>query len=179
MSRKQSMAKIRMLAWCCLAVFGLALAAAPAWAAAPVTVKVEVTMSGAPSAVLPAGDDPKHTVGMGKSKGEAIFSDGRKAQYSNVYFMDIYLGKYAKTWGYTKMVFKKGEWLFFKWDAAFVGRDKAGKPVFAGTGKLIKGTGVYKGIKGTVKFKNRQLPPSKELPKGGTGASAVITYTLP
>ena len=93
--------------------------------------------------------------------------------------MDLYRGKFAKAWGYTKMKFKDGSWLFFEWKAAFAGRDKAGNPTMAGTGKIIKGAGAYKGIKGTAKFRNKRLPPSKEFPKGGTEANAVFTYTLP
>ena len=160
----------------CVGILALADAAP---AAGPIVVKAQVIMTGPPAATLPAGDDPGHTVGMGQRRGMATFSDGRKADYSNVFFMDYFQGKFANTWGYTKMQFGDGSWLFFKWDAAFAGRDQAGRPTFAGTGKLLQGTGPYEGIQGSVKFKNQQIPPNKEYPQGATRADAEITYTLP
>ena len=177
--RKSGPRRIISLLIALAAMAATGLAAAPAQAAAPVTVKVKVLMSGPPVKFIPAGDDKAHTVGMGQRTGKAVFSDGRKADYSNVFTMDLYRGKFAKAWGYTKMLFKDGAWLFFEWKAAFAGRDKAGNPFMKGTGELLKGTGPYKGIKGSVTFSNRRIMPGKEFPKGGTEANAVITYTLP
>jgi hypothetical protein len=162
-----------------LAVFAISMIAVPAQAAAPVTVKVKILMSGPPIKYVPAGDDKAHMLGIAQRTGKAVFSDGRKADYSNAFFLDLYRGQYAKAQGYTKMKFKEGSWLFFEWKAAFVGRDKDGNPMMAGTGKILKGAGAYQGIKGTAKFKNRRLPPSKEFPKGATEANAEFTYTLP
>lgn len=142
-------------------------------------VEVTATFSGPAPTVLPAGDNKAHTVGLGQRAGKAVFSDGRKAKYSNVFFMDLYRGKSVSLWGYTKMLFKDGAWLFFKWNSQFAGRDEVGKPMFKGTGTILEGTGPYQGIKGTVKFRNRKVPPSKEFPKGATEAKAVFTYTLP
>ncbi len=152
----------------------LAATPAVALAAKDVTVDAKVTMSGPSPTMLPAGDDPGHIVGLGKRAGEAVFSDGRKAKYSNVFFMDFQKGKSAAVWGYTKMVFGDGDWLYFKWDSTVVGRDENG-PLMAGKGTILSGAGTYKGIKGAVKFKNRKLPG----PDRVTEASAVFTYTLP
>lgn len=157
----------------------IGLGASPVLGATPVTVKVKVLMSGPPVKFVPAGVDKAHMVGIGQYKGKALFSDGRKAEYSNVFFFDLYRGKFAKALGYTKMTFKDGSWLFFKWDSAFIGRDKAGNPMMAGTGIIQRGGGAYEGIQGTAKFKNRRIPPNKDFPKGGTEANAEFTYTLP
>ena len=162
-----------------LAALGVSLATASALAATPTTVKVKVLMTGPPIKFIPAGDDRAHMVGMAQRKGKATFSDGRKADYGNVFTLDLYRGKFAKAWGYTKMVFQDGSWLFFEWKAAVTGRDKAGNPTMAGTGKILKGHGAYQGIKGTAKFTNRRIPPNKEFPQGATEANAVLTYTLP
>ena len=151
----------------------------PAHAAKTTTVEATVTFSGPRPTMLPGGDDENHLVGLGQRTGEAVFSDGRNAKYSNVFFMDLYRGKSVTIWGYTKMLFKDGSWFFFKWDSQFAGRDEAGKPMYKGTGTILKGTGRYQGIEGTAKFRNRQLPPSKEHPKGATEAKVQFTYTLP
>ncbi len=151
----------------------------PAHAAKTTTVKATVTFSGPKTTLLPAGDDKAHMVGLGQRTGEAVFDHGEKAKYSNVFFMDLYRGKSVSIWGYTKIVFKDGSWFFFKWDSKFFGRDEAGKPMFKGTGTILKGAGLYQGIQGTVIYQNRQLPPSKDHPKGATEAKAEFTYTLP
>lgn len=161
------------------AIFLLGLAQAPALAAEPVTVQVKVTMSGPPATMLPVGDDDNHSLGLGRRQGEAVFGDGRKAAYSNVYIIDLFRGRHLKAWGYTKMAFPDGSWIFFKWESEFAGPDERGEPTMRGTGELRKGTGPYQGIKGKVAFTNRRLPPGDKLPRGGTLAEAVLTYTLP
>jgi len=159
-------------------LFSLSMAPAQA-TSRTTTVEVTTILSGPPATMLPAGDNQAHTVGMGQRRGKAVFSDGRKADYSNVFFMDLYRGRGVTAWGYTKMLFKDGSWMFLKWDSEYAGRDEAGKPMMEGTGTILEGTGPYKGIKGTATFKNTQLPPSKEYPKGARQAKAVFTYTLP
>lgn len=138
------------------------------------TVDVRVVLSGPNPTMLPAGDDENHMVGLGRREGEAVFSDGRKAKYSNIFVVDWYKGKSAAMWGYTKMLFNEGSWLFFKWDSAVVGADENG-PVGKGKGTILKGTGPYEGIKGTAEFTNRRLKD----PPGAAEAKAVLTYTLP
>jgi len=157
----------------------LSPAVTPAHAAETTTVEAIATFSGPKATMLPAGDDKSHLIGLGQRSGKAVFSDGRIAKYSNVFFMDWFQGKSMSVTGYTKMVFKDDSWLYFKWDSEFAGRDEVGKPIFTGHGTILKGTGPYQGIKGKVKFQNRQLPPSDEYPKGATEAKAVFTYTLP
>ena len=157
----------------------LAPSGTPAHAGKTTTVEATVILSGPPATMLPAGDDKAHLVGLGQRTGKAVLSDGRKAEYSNVFFMDLYRGKGVSVWGYSKMLFQDGSWLFIKWDSEFAGRDKAGNPIMQGTGTISKGTGQYEGIKGTAKFNNRQLPPGKEYPKGARQAKALLTYTLP
>ena len=151
----------------------------PAHAAKTTTVNATVTFSGPKTTLLPAGDEKAHMVGLGQRTGTAVFENGEKANYSNVFFMDWYRGKSISIWGYTKIAFKDGSWFFFKWDSKFFGRDDAGKPMFQGTGTILKGAGLYQGIQGTVKYRNRQIPPSNEHPKGATEAKAEFTYTLP
>lgn len=153
--------------------------AAPALAGKAVTVQIKVLMSGPQAETQPAGDDKNHYVGMGQRKGRAEFSDGRNADYSNVFLMDIFRGQYSRAWGYTKMAFNDTSFIFFKWDAEFAGFDEDGNPSMAGKGVLLKGTGDYGGIKGTVNFKNNRMQPNDEFPHGGTEARAVLTYTLP
>ena len=162
--------------FCVLTMIATALLfrlAAVSDAAGSTTVKVKVIMSGPEPTMLPAGDDEGHFLGLGQRTGEAVFSDGRKAKYSNVFVVDFQRGKSAPMWGYTKMVFEDGSWLFFKWESAVVGRDETG-PIGKGTGTILKGAGQYKGINGKVVFTNRVL----KVPPGHTEANAELTYTI-
>ncbi len=162
-----------------MAWFGTTCPVAPALADKTTTVDITVVLSGPPATLLPAGDVDNHTVGMGQKQGKAVFSDGRQADYSNVYYLDWYRGQSAAMTGYSKMVFGDDAWIFIKWDSRFTGLDDAGNPVLEGVGTLVKGTGTYQGIEGTVKFINRQLPPSTEHPKGARQVKAAMTYRLP
>jgi hypothetical protein len=158
---------------CCLGLARSASADTP-----PLTVKVKATYSGPEATMLPAGDNPGHLVGLGQRQGKAVFSDGRQAAYSNVFFLDLRRGVGADAMGYTRMVFPGGDWIFFKWESRAVDRDQHG-PILEGQGTLLRGSGAYEGIKGTAKFSSRVLPPTPEHPKGQTEAEAELTYTLP
>lgn len=161
------------------ATAGLLPPGARAEAAGTSTVQIKAVIWGPPPQVLPVGDDVNnHFIGLGRRTGEAVFSDGRKADYSNVFTFDARRGKGSTARGYTKMVFKDGNWLFFKWTSAVVGRDKNGS-LSKGEGTIVQGTGPYKGIKGVAKFTGRQLPPDAAHPKGASESTAVLTYTLP
>lgn len=128
---------------------------------------------------IPAGDDEEHVVGVGSSFGRAEFSDGRKAIYRNVHFLDLHPGKYADVWGYTKISFSQESWMYIKWESKIAGLDKNGKPLFSGLGSILKGSGDYKGIKGNVKYNNYLISPTEEFPKGARESHATFTYTLP
>lgn len=169
------------LAWIMVFVawFGTACPVAPAQEDKTTTVDITVVLSGPPATLLPAGDVDTHTVGLGQKQGKALFSDGRQADYSNVFYLDWYRGQSATMTGYSKMVFSDDAWIFIKWDSRFTGLDDAGNPVLEGVGTLMKGTGPYQGIEGTVKFINRQLPPNSDHPKGARQAKATMIYRLP
>ncbi len=46
-----------------------------------ITVEATVTLSGPQPTTLPAGYNDAHVVGLGQRTGNAVFSDGRKAEY--------------------------------------------------------------------------------------------------
>jgi hypothetical protein len=144
-----------------------------------ITVEATVILSGPKPITLPAGDGDSHVVGLGQRTGKAVFSDGRKAEYSNVYFLDLDPGKTVSVWGYTKMLFKDGSWIFIKWESQITGLDPAGEPLFEGVGNILEGTGQYHGIQGTVKYNNWRIPPDNDFPMGARKSKAVFTYTLP
>lgn len=143
------------------------------------TAKMKITLSGPRATTMPVGDNPAHFMGIFKGTGTAVFSDGQKAQYQAVMTMDVFRGSFADSQGYSKFTFKDGSVVFSKWQSSFSGLDKAGRPTFQGKGKLIKGTGRFQGIQGTIAFISSMMPPDKEHPNGYTGSEAVWNYTLP
>jgi len=144
-----------------------------------ITVELSVTLSGPRPTILPAGDNKEHSIGIGNKSGKAIFSDGQQADYRNVYYFDLFRGKGVSFLGYTKLSFEDNSWIFIKWESEYAGNDKSGNPMLNGTGKIIEGSGKYKGIIGTANFFNWAIPPNKDLPGGGRKVKATLCYRLP
>lgn len=84
------MASTALMIGICLA---LASSVTPTYASKTTSVEATVIFSGPPPTMLPAGDEETHLAGLGKRTGKATVSDGRKAEYSNAFFMDWYRGK--------------------------------------------------------------------------------------
>lgn len=162
-----------------MAALCLAPASAGAKDSKATTVKMKVISSGPPATKLPVGDDPGHTIGITQVTGTATLSDGQKAKYQAVMASDIYIGWFAKSWGYSKLTFKDGSTVITKWKSAFTGTNKAGNYIFKGGGAIEKGTGAYFGIKGKLTFAGLIFPPDKGHPTGYLDSDAVWTYTLP
>jgi len=52
-------------------------------------------------------------------------------------------------------------------------------PLIKGEGKYTKGTGRFKGIKGTISFTGRYITPYSKETKGDMYIEVTSTYTLP
>jgi hypothetical protein len=123
------------------------------------------------------GDVDEHYLILHKRGALCVFENGEVATYSNnVSTIDLVKGE-GSFITYTTMNFPDGSTISTKGQGA-VTRGSGGQwGQFAS--EIIKGTGRFEGIKGTVSGKLKYLPVEKEEagPKGfGEGT---ITYTLP
>jgi hypothetical protein len=101
-----------------------------------------------------------------------VFDNGEVASQSCVITGDSIKG-YGSSLRYSTMTFSD--------DSTIIIKEQVTRTETAGVskGEIIKGTGRFKGIKGTVTAKGRLLPVEKdEVGPKGIGEST-ITYTLP
>jgi hypothetical protein len=118
-----------------------------------------------------------HIVGMFERRGLDIFEDGTVAVYKQMGSMDGW-DTGATCQGYTELSFEDGSTIIYK----FQGSEdtKTGElPRLKGEGTFIKGTGRFRGIKGTLKFTGRYYTSLDDDNKGAAIFEIVATYTLP
>jgi hypothetical protein len=127
---------------------------------------------------LPVGDEDGHVIGIQHREGNAVFNNGETVKYSFVGNFDIPNGKEGKANGYTKLDFEDGSLIMLSWTSKLPWANGE-LPSNKGQGTIIKGTGRFKGIKGTSVFSGRQLQPASQDPKFTAVANVTLTYTLP
>lgn len=167
---------VLVLTLTCIACFGLVTSSVIAETTASLDVKVVNYILSTSN--FTAGDDPGHFIGTGQREGEASFSNGETARYSNVFTYDVYLGKALPSKGYTKFLFNDGSWFALSWECVTV-MDKDGLPLSKGEGIIIKGDGRYKGIKGKAVFSGKEQKPAAQDPRRTAFMNATVNYTLP
>lgn len=120
-----------------------------------------------------------HIVGTYKRQGLCLFKNGEVASYTQMGTMDADDVKGGDHDGYYELKFEDGSSFIFKIKGQEV--TKEGElPRLHGTGEFIKGTGRYKGIKGTVKYDGRYYTGLKDDLTGGDAVMKVSAeYTLP
>jgi hypothetical protein len=123
----------------------------------------------------PIGDVEGHNLLVHKRGGFCAFESGEVATYSNnVSTIDLVKGS-GSFLTYSTLNFPDGSTITTKGQGTVTGGSSSGQ----WTSEIVKGTGRFEGIKGTLSGKIKYLPTEKEEagPKGyGEGN---ITYTLP
>jgi hypothetical protein len=127
--------------------------------------------------VLPVGDQPEHFYILNVRRGLVFFETGDVALYTNYGISDALQGK-GPSDGYTIWTFEDGSTIVAKPQGTFwPGPKKLSE--FKGTAELIKGTGRFEGIKGSLSFSGKQLTPYSKETKADFSIEAVVNYTLP
>ena len=121
---------------------------------------------------VPVGDVDGHIITLTTRKSFIAFDNGELATQTCVITGDRIKGS-GSSLRYSTMTFSDGSTIIIKEQVTRAETAAASK------GEIIKGTGRFKGIKGTVTGKGRVLPVEKdEVGPKGIGEST-ITYTLP
>jgi hypothetical protein len=124
--------------------------------------------------ITPVTDEEGHTFGMQISQGVAFFENGDIANFKTESISDR-AGGTRQAISYIFFTFEDGASIIVKLDFRAV-TDPSGKISTTAEGKIIKGTGRYKGIKGTFSSTGKMLPPIKgEADK--YYIDATLTYT--
>jgi hypothetical protein len=127
---------------------------------------------------IPIGDVEGHQLIFNVRRGFFAFENGEVAITNNVTVTEEVKGGRSST-GYSTLAFPDGATIIWKTQGT-IGLGVPGSPALgAMKSEIIKGTGRFEGIKGTLAAKYKYLPPEKDEagPKGyGEGT---MNYTLP
>jgi len=173
---RKSKMKITILG--CIGVFLIAaLILVPAAQAGEITSKHKIASYIVKMEVVPVPDVKGHVIGILERRGVAIYENGETAAYHSRLAFDSIKGQGGTYSGYCDISFADGSISMTK----FQGTVSGAKPrLIKGTGKYIKGTGRFEGIKGKVSFSGKYVAPyTKDKTKGDSVFEVTPTYTLP
>ncbi len=126
---------------------------------------------------IPVTDEEGHILGLQIMEGLAFFENGEIAKLRTHNIFDTIPRKGAQVIAYAIYTFEDGSTIVARNQRLMVA-DKSGTFSAKVTGELIKGTGRFEGIKGTVSGASKNFPASKG--EASRNASDItFTYTLP
>jgi len=142
------------------------------------TLKGRNALTATKNESIPVNDEPGHVLGMLIWEGLAFFENGEIAKMRSHAIRDIIPQKGSQAIVYNIYTFEDGSTVVTRVQRLMVAADKSGTLSAKMTGELIKGTGRFEGIKGTVSGPGKNFPAS-----GGEAERAfndfTWTYTLP
>jgi hypothetical protein len=128
--------------------------------------------------VVPVGDVPNHGVGIVVREGSVALGTGEMAWVKGVATFDVIKGG-GPFISYSTLTFQDGSTVITHNKGISKEHSASGPPEIKITAEIIKGTGRFEGIKGTVSTWNKAMP----LEKGELGekilGETTLTYTLP
>ena len=147
-------------------------------AAAETVKKYKVTSYLTKVEVIPIVDVKGHIVGIYERRGVAIFEDGEVAAYLTRGTFDYIKGQGSHQ-GYSQLTFKDGSTNMVKYQGTTTIAPGEKLASIKGKGEYIKGTGRFKGIKGSVSYSGKLVTPLSKETKGDLVVDIIGTYTLP
>ena len=161
----------------CIGVFLIAaLILVPAAKAGEKTVKFKFVAPITKVEIIRVPDMKGHVIGVLERRGIAIYENGETAAYHAMVSFDAF--KEQATWSaYSELSFADGSTFICKAQGTRTGNMPR---LIKGTGKYIKGTGRFEGIKGELTYDGKQVTPyTKDATKGDLVCEVTSTYTLP
>ncbi len=138
------------------------------------TMKCRIATTTTKEESTSVGDEEGHSLRLLINEGLAFFENGEIAKVIAHLLNDRIIGKGGQAIGYTIFTFEDGSTIVQRFQRLVVSGDASAKV----TSELIKGTGRFKGIKGTASGTSRTLPASKGEALRNT-SELTFTYTLP
>ncbi len=138
------------------------------------TMKCRIAATVTKNESVPVSDEEGHSLHLLITEGLAFFENGEIAKVRSHNLSDRISAKASQVIGYTIYTFEDGSTIVQRFQRLLVSGDLSAKV----TGELIKGTGRFEGIKGTVFGASKNFPASKG--EASRNASDItFTYTLP
>ena len=122
-------------------------------------------------------DEKGHVIGILTRSGLALFEDGQIGNQSAMIVFDMVSGKSGSFETYTTITLEDGSGWIAKTNGK-MSRTPDGKRLLTKqAGEIVRGTGKYEGIKGTIAFEGVGYGPT-EVGKGDWVGDCTITYTI-
>ncbi len=137
------------------------------------TLKLRTVLTATKDERMPVGDEEGHVLVLQIMQGLALFENGEIAKVKSRLISDTLPGKGGQVIGYSILTFDDGSTIIQRFQRLISETGSA-----KSTSDLIKGTGRFEGIKGTVSSTGRNWLPSGE-EAGRVYSDSTITYTLP
>jgi hypothetical protein len=165
----------------CIGIFLItALILVPTAQAGEKTVKLKLISPITRIEAVPVPDVEKHAIGVLERRGVAIYENGETAAYHTRATFDSIRGQGGSFNGYSDYTFADGSTIVSKYQGTAAMSPSEKLYSLKGTGKYIKGSGRFKGIKGNVTFTGKYITPyTKDKTKGDAIVEVTGTYTLP
>ena len=141
------------------------------------TMKFRNVQTATKDETIPVADAEGHVLGLQIGEGLGFFDNGEISKMRAHSLYDFVPGKGSQIIGYTIHTFEDGSTFVVRFTRLLV-PDKSGNPVAQVTADLIKGTGRFEGIKGTMSGTGKNFPRTKEEATRFTN-DVTFTYTLP
>jgi len=124
-------------------------------------------------------DVEKHVVALYERRGVAIYENGETAAYHTRGMSESIKGE-SSFHGYSDYLFEDGSTIMTEYTGTMWYPPGKKLRSLKGTGKYIKGTGRFEGIKGKVSFTGKIVAPyTKDKTKGENVVDVTGNYTLP
>ena len=129
---------------------------------------------------IPIGDVDAHHIGVGTRDGLAFFESGEVATLKSFNTWDLFGGKGGLVQGYSLFTFVDGSTIITTLRQEFE-PDLDGKFTWniSSTGQIVKGTGRFEGIKGTLSGTGKRFKTEKGELMGKVAQDWTFIYTLP
>lgn len=138
------------------------------------TMKCRIATTTTKEESTSVGDEEGHSLRLLITEGLAFFENGEIAKVIAHILNDRISGKGGQSIGYTIYTFEDGSTIVQRSQRLLVSGDVSAKV----TSELIKGTGRFKGIKGTASGTSKTFPAGKGEVTRNT-SDMTFTYTLP
>lgn len=148
--------------------------------AAAETMKCQTSGNSVKREVMQIPDVEGHTIVMGIREGLAFFEDGEVSAFKNFHTADVLAGKKVLTQGYQVFTFLDGSTIITSFHQ-IQEPDPGGRLAWItkATGEILKGTGRFEGIKGSLSGTGKQFKAEKGELTGKSAGNWTISYTLP
>jgi hypothetical protein len=127
---------------------------------------------------IPVNDEAGHALGMQILQGLAFFENGTLAKVRAHAVFDFIPGKGSQVIAYQIYTFEDGATIVNRVQR-FVVPDQSGHYSVKATGEIVKGTGRFEGIKGTVSSTGKNFSKESEEEAVRSVADFTWTYSLP